>query len=179
MGRLVFSAGFIFSGLLPASSWGQAKTVEEAISGFKAEIAELKEGVAAGEAFKGCISLPKFGVLFFFLSGSDTFVKTYQDIWSLTQLPTLWGVDSEVLPWFTQQCRPLDWGYMGYMMWTMGFWFTPFRIISPWTDWTPGRQGLFAGSATHKNEFPVWIQVRNHQGIHFRIVGHIIWIYLD
>lgn len=108
-------------------------------------------------------------MLFFFLSGSDTFVKTYQDIWSLTQLPTLWGVDSEVLPWFTQQCRPLDWGYM---MWTMGFWFI-FRIISPCQCrqsayrnnryWTPGWQGLFVGSATHKNEFPVWTQVRNHQ----------------
>lgn len=33
------------------------------------------------------------------------------------------------------------------------------------TRWyvTPGRQGLFVGSATHKNDFPVWIQVRNHQ----------------
>ena len=72
-GKIGFCAGFIFFGLLPASSWGQAKTVEEAISGFKAEIAELKEGVAVGKH-------PKFGVLFFLLSGSDTFVKTYQEI---------------------------------------------------------------------------------------------------
>ena len=56
MGKIGFSPGSIVLDI--SKSWGQAKTVEEAISGFKAEIAELKEGVSAGKHSKVFLHFP-------------------------------------------------------------------------------------------------------------------------
>lgn len=64
----------MFFGLLPASSWGQAKTVEEAISGFKAEIAELKEGVAVGKHSK--VAFPSPNLECFFSSSQEVILSS-------------------------------------------------------------------------------------------------------